>query len=99
MPMDLFYKLFGGEIGEVRDYDDWDEERDMISIDGVDYQLGEEVGDIDTFLNLVGTEGLVLFRTDGYRGLGCYSGYIKHGEDEYTLDINNDYVAYRIHRT
>jgi len=97
--MKHLYDLFDGKApgAKVVNYDDWDEDKDAIVLKGQEYETGKEVGDIDTFLDKHGTEGLVLFKTDGYRGSGCYSGYMKVGGKEYTLDIINDYVVYEIH--
>ncbi len=96
--MEHFRDLFDFSIegAKVVNYDDWDEDEEVIKIDGTRYELGSEVGDVDSFLNKHGTGGLVLFKSSGYRGTGCYSGYMKVGGKEYTLDIMNDYLVYEI---
>lgn len=89
-------KLLNGEVGEVIYGDDWNYERECMVIDGEDYELGEMVSGIDEFLEENGVENLKLFRSDGYRGEYCYSGYMKIGDKEYSLEIMSDYVVYEI---
>lgn len=96
--MEHFWSLFKGEVGTVVDGDDWDEENECIVIDGNEYELGEQISDVDSFIEANGTENLVLFRSDAYRGVGCYSGYMKIGDNEYSLDIMNDYVVSEIYK-
>lgn len=95
--MKYFYDLFNGEIGEVVEGSDWDEENECIVIDGVKYdEMWECEEDIDKFLDKNGVDGLKMFRSGGYRGDGCYSGFMVVNGKKYSLDVMNDYKVYEL---
>ena len=95
--MDYFRKLWNGELGTVVEGDDWDQDKDcIIDENGTEYDIAEEVCDIDEFLNEHGTDNLILFRSDAYRGIGCYGGQLVVDGVRYSLDINNEYMVYRL---
>jgi hypothetical protein len=99
--MNLFWKIWDGEVGVVVEGDDWNEERKCICIDGVDYKLVDDGEDIDEWMlrNEVDLDKLMLFRSEGYRGVGCYNGYYKLNDgSEWSFDFVSDGVVYRIEK-
>ncbi len=96
--MKEFDKIWNGEVGTVVEGSDWDEHHELIVINGNIFEEGSSTFemDIDDFMFENGTEDLVLFRDDGYRGVGCYSGYMKLGDRHFSLDIINDYLVTEI---
>ena len=97
--MDNIWKLLGGKLGkvvEIKEGSDWNEESCCNIIKGKEYEVGECVGEIDEFLVGKDLDELVLLRSDGYRGVLCYSGYMEVGGKMYVLDVINDYVVYEV---
>ena len=91
--MERFTELWNGEVGVVVEGDDWDDEKGCIVLDGKEYDIVDEIGGIDEFLEENGVDNLVLYRGFAYRGEGCYSGSMKVGEKMYSLDIMNEYMV------
>jgi len=89
--MNLFKKLWNGEVGNVVEGSDWDDELDCIVIDDTEYEMNRFECDIDEFLKGKDLSTLVLYEDDGYRGVGCYSGSIEVDGKMYSLDIVNEY--------
>lgn len=87
-----FYKLFNGEIGKVIHEEFWNEDDGTLLIDGKQYEVSEEVCSIDDF-NFEEKDLFLLWSEEGYRGDGCYSGYVKREDGVYYLDIINEYMV------
>lgn len=90
--------LINGEFGKVVDGDDFDYDIDRVLIDGKVYEIGDEVGDIDSFIdeNGVDLNSVVLYNSNGYRGEKCYSGSVKVNDKMYSLDIVSEYCVYEL---
>jgi hypothetical protein len=93
---DLYEKIVDGKVGNVINKDDWDEEKDLGVHKGKYWSVEQEVADIDTFLKHRDLSNLTLYRSEGYRGVMCYSGWYEEDDDMYWLDVINDYMVYRV---
>ncbi len=77
------WELFRGNIGNVIDDNN---DSDIVVIDGVSYDIGEEICPIEQFE--FEPEQLTLYRVDaGYCGKGCYSGVVQKENEMFWLDI------------
>ena len=98
----LWNDMWDGKIGKVLDncllkstdnfY--WNDDRCEVMYEGKLYSAGKELCSVDDFE--FKDEELVLIKEDGYRGLGCYSGYVVREGVLYYFDVLNDFVVYEM---
>ena len=94
--MDMFYKLWDGEVGSVVEVRDWNEDECVSEWKGKRYNGEEVVGGIDEWLEGKDLSKLELVRDDGYRGIGCYGGWMELDGLVYWLDIMNEYEVWEM---
>lgn len=69
---------------EVVDYNDWDEDREVVVIDGVDYDcIGKSCKDVEELIEKYGFENVVMYRRYGV----ISSGLIKLNDKLISLDF------------
>ena len=102
--MKYFKQLVHGTVGKVNDgVEVWDEDEDCVVLDDVKYDMGEEIGDIDDFLEDVGVDNLTLYKDqykDQYRDEAGYCDgiVITESGDVYWLEITNEYMVYELNK-
>lgn len=88
--------LLEGNVGEVREGSDWDEESGCANYNGKQWVVGEDKGvDIDEFFETRDINNVVLYK-DEYRGDDCYSGWYEEDGTTYWLDVVGEYVVFEM---
>ena len=87
---ELWEKMFDGEVGKIGKFTEADGE---IKLDDVEYDLGEDIWDLDVFFEegpgvKEGLEGCIFEVDDsGYRGTGCYDGVYGDEDGTWYIDV------------
>lgn len=92
--MKSFLNLFNGKVGKVVEEEIVWNECEVVW-NGKKYDVGDCVGDIEE-LNLDECEEVILNKSDGYRGNGCYEGIVTKDGKLFVLDIINDFLYYEL---
>ena len=79
-----FFELFDGNVGKVLSEDDFNKKFG-------EFYSGEYVSDIERF-DFSNCE-IVLNKSDGYRGFGCYEGIVIKNEKSYYIDIVSEGIV------
>jgi hypothetical protein len=87
---ELWKKMFDGEVGKIGKFTEANGE---IKLDDIEYELGEDIWDMDAFFEegpgkKLGLEGCI-FEVDesGYRGTGCYDGVYGDEDGTWYIDV------------
>ena len=87
---ELWKKMFDGEVGKISKFTEADGE---IKLDDIEYELGEDIWDLDAFFEegpgkKLGLEGCIFEVDDsGYRGTGCYDGVYGDEDGTWYIDV------------